>query len=61
VIKKVFFPIITCNPWNPVAINKVDPYPESGILTGIQTQFLNIILHITYLFQACCSSVLDPQ
>jgi len=28
--KKVV-PIITCNPWNPVAIKKVDPYDASAI------------------------------
>ena len=38
-IKKVF-PIITRNPWNLVAINKVDPYPESAIFTGLQLNFL---------------------
>ena len=38
-IRKVF-PIIKCNPWNPVAIKKVDPYAESAILTGIQLNFL---------------------
>lgn len=27
-------PIITCNPWNPVAIKKVDPYTESEIEKG---------------------------
>jgi len=39
VIKKVF-PIITCNPWNTVAINKVDPCSESAVLTGLQLNFL---------------------
>lgn len=27
-------PIITCNPWNPVATKKVDPYTESAIENG---------------------------
>lgn len=27
-------PIITCRPWNPVAIKKVDPYTESEIENG---------------------------
>lgn len=26
--------IITCSPWNPVAIEKVDPYAESAIVNG---------------------------
>lgn len=25
-------PTITCNPWNPVAIKKVEPYTESAIV-----------------------------
>lgn len=27
-------PIITCSPWNPVAIKNVDPYAESAIVNG---------------------------
>jgi len=27
-------PIITCNPWNPVAIKNVDPKDESAIENG---------------------------
>jgi len=27
-------PIITCNPWNPVATKNVDPYAESAIVKG---------------------------
>jgi hypothetical protein len=33
VIRKVF-PIIMCSPWNPVAIEKVDPYAEPAIVNG---------------------------
>jgi len=35
-IKKVE-PIITCSPWNPVAIKNVDPYTESDIENGAST------------------------
>lgn len=28
-------PIITCRPWNPVAIKKVDPYTPSAIVNGV--------------------------
>lgn len=28
-------PIITCNPWNPVAIKKVDPYTPSEIVKDV--------------------------
>ena len=38
-IRKVF-PIITCNPWNPVIIKKADPYAGSVILSGLQLSFL---------------------
>jgi hypothetical protein len=34
VIRNVFL-IITCNPWNPVAIKKVDPYVEYVTLSGL--------------------------
>lgn len=27
-------PMITCSPWNPVAIKNVDPYAESAIVNG---------------------------
>lgn len=33
VIRKAV-PIITCSPWNPVAIQEVDPYAESVIVNG---------------------------
>jgi len=33
VIRKVVL-IITCSLWNPVAIEKVDPYAESAIVNG---------------------------
>jgi len=36
VIKNVV-PIITCSPWNPVAIRNVDPYAESAIVNGAST------------------------
>ena len=30
-------PTITCKPWNPVAIKKVDPYTESAIVNEAST------------------------
>jgi hypothetical protein len=33
VVRKVV-PIITCNPWNPVATKNVNPYAESAIVNG---------------------------
>jgi hypothetical protein len=30
-------PIITCKPWNPVAIKNVDPYTASAIVKGAST------------------------
>lgn len=28
-------PMITCKPWNPVAIKNVDPYTPSAIVNGV--------------------------
>lgn len=58
-------PMITCNPWNPVAMKNVDPYAESEIVNGAFTysnpcSAVNLPANPTVINNACTAWLRSP-